>query len=47
MPMDSESACFLGASGMNVKPNYEGEPFTWREYLQRATRYSEMGVYTL
>ena len=47
MPMDPESACFLGAFAMNVEPNYEAEPFTWREYLQRATRYSEIGVYTI
>ena len=44
MPMDSESVCFLGASAMKVEPNYEAEPITWREYLERATRYAEMGV---
>ena len=42
MPMDSESVCFLGGSGMKVEPNYEAEPFTWREYLQRARNYAEI-----
>ena len=44
MPMHSESACFLGGSAMKVEPNYEAESVTWREYLQRATRYAEMEV---
>ena len=44
MPMDPESACFLGGSAMKVEPNYEAESFTWREYLQRATKYVEMRV---
>ena len=45
--MESESVCFLGASVMKVEPNYEPDPITWREYLQRATKYAEMGVYTV
>ena len=44
MPMQSESACFLGGSAMKVESNYEVEPITWREYLERATRYAEMGM---
>ena len=47
MPMDSESVCFLGGSAMTVEPNYEAESITWREYLQRATKYAEMGVYMI
>ena len=47
MPMDSESVCFLGGSAMTVEPNYEAESITWREYLQRATKYAEMGVYSV
>ena len=42
-----ESACFLGGSAMKVKPNYEAEPTTWREYLQRAIKCAEMGLYTV
>ena len=45
--MDPESVYFLGGSAMKVEPNYEAERITWREYLQRATKYSEMGVYTV
>ena len=45
MPMHSESACVLGSSVVKVEPNYGAEPFTWWEYLERATRYAEMGVY--
>ena len=44
MPVDSEGICFLRASAMKVEPNYEAEPITWREYLQRASKYAEMGV---
>ena len=29
---------------MKVEPNYEAEPITWREYLQRATKYAEMRI---
>ena len=47
MPIHFESACFLGGSAMKVEPNYEAEPFMWREYLQRATKYAEMRVYTV
>ena len=47
MPMDPESACFLGGSAMKVEPNYEPEPITWRKYIQRATKYAEMGMYTV
>ena len=45
--MDPERECFLGGSAMKVEPNYEAEPFTWRDYLERATKYVEMGVYTV
>ena len=47
MPMHSESACFLGGSDMIVEPNYEAEAFTCRDYLERAIKYAEMGVYTV
>ena len=47
MPMYSESACFLGASAMKVEPNYGAEALTWREYLERAARYAELGVHTV
>ena len=47
MPMDPKSACFLGGFAMKVEPNHEAEPITWREYLERATRYVVMGVYTV
>ena len=47
MLMDSENACFIGASAMKVEPNSDAESITWREYLQRATKYAEMGVYTV
>ena len=47
MPMHSENACFLGRSAMEVEPNYEAEPITWRDDLQRASKYVEMGVYTV
>ena len=47
MPRHFENACFLGGSAKIVEPNYEAEPITWREYLQRATKYAEMGVYTV
>ena len=29
---------------MQVEPNYEVEAITWREYLQRATKYAEMRI---
>ena len=45
MPMHSESACFLGGSDMKVESNYEAEALTCRDYLERATKYAEMGVY--
>ena len=45
--MDPESVCFLGGSAMKVEPIHEAEPITWREYLQRAIKYAEMGVYTV
>ena len=32
---------------MEVEPNYEAEPITWRGYLERAIKYVEMGVYTV
>ena len=44
MPMDPESACFSAASAMKVEPNHEAAPITWRDYFERATRYSEIGV---
>ena len=47
MLMDSENACFIGASAMKVEPNSDAESITWREYLQRATKYAEMAVYTV
>ena len=47
VPMDPERACFLGGSAMKVEPNYEAEPFTWKVYLQRATKYVERRVYTV
>ena len=42
--MDPESVCLLGGSAMKVEPNYEAEPITWREYLQRATKYAEINI---
>ena len=47
MPIDPESVCFLGASTMKVEPNYEAESIMWRDYLERATKYVEMGEYTV
>ena len=47
MPIDSEIVSFTGGSAMKVESNYEVELITWREYLERATRYAEMGVYTV
>ena len=35
-----------GAPAMKMEPNYGAESITWREYLQRATKYAEMEVYT-
>ena len=47
MPMHSESAYFLGDSDIIVEPNYDAEAFTCRDYLERATKYVEMGAYTV
>ena len=38
-----KKAIYICGSAMKVQPNYEAEPITWREYLEGATRYAEMG----
>ena len=47
MPMECESAYFLGASAMKVESKYEAEPITWQENLERAKKYVQMGAYTV